>query len=119
MVSVWDSAPCCQTRHPSSVAISIFDFIPLSPVWLCFTFIMLNMSPEIFGTPGHFWRSLLLVASTAREESFVPASGLFWKRVVRAGGLEMKVVAYMCFGFSGCWHRSIRDAETKTHRSEE
>ena len=48
MVSVWDSAPCCHARHPSSVAISIFDFILLSPVWLRFVF-LLNMNCKISG----------------------------------------------------------------------
>src|ERR1035441_7690262 len=48
MVSVWDSAPCCHARHPSSVAISIFVFIPLSPVWLRFVF-LLNMNCKISG----------------------------------------------------------------------
>jgi hypothetical protein len=48
MVSVWDSAPCCHTRHPSSVAISIFVFILLSPIRLRLVFV-LNMSCKFFG----------------------------------------------------------------------
>jgi len=47
MVSVWDSAPCCHARHPSSVAISIFVFILLSPIRLRLVF-MLNMNRKMF-----------------------------------------------------------------------
>ena len=67
MVSVWDNAPCCHTRHPSSVAISIFVFILLSPIRLRFVF-MLNMDCKISGGVRPFWAAASFVASDVERK---------------------------------------------------
>jgi hypothetical protein len=67
MVSVWDNAPCCHARHPSSVAISIFVFILLSPIRLRFVF-MLNMDCKISGGVRLFWAAASFVAADVERK---------------------------------------------------
>ena len=98
VVSVWDSAPCCQTRHPSSVAISIFVFILLSPIRLRLVF-MLNMNRKILVTPGYFWQSPRLLHSMWKER-FMPACIALGKSFIHAGWSEMKAGASI-FGIQG------------------
>ena len=80
LVSVWDSAPCCQTRQPSSVAISIFDFIPFPPVWLWFILIMLNMGYKTCGSAMTFLAVVPFATSDERRK-FRASKRLILKKI--------------------------------------